>query len=120
MKIAHIASGDLWAGAEVATYHLLSALAERADLTVSAVVLNSGELANRLRARGIAVALTSEAGNSFVALRRNVQAHLTGADLVHAHRYKENLLAALSGHPWVTTRHGQLEPRAAGQGHRVR
>jgi glycosyltransferase involved in cell wall biosynthesis len=108
--VVHVISADLWAGAEVATVHLVRALAERADIDVRVLALNPGELVDRLRAVGVSVTLEPEAGRGFVALARAVRSHVAGADLLHAHRYKENLLAALSGRPWVATQHGRPEP----------
>lgn len=108
--MTHLASGDLWAGAEVATWHLLCALAERPDVEVSAVVLNEGELLTRLRAAGVSAHLEPEAGRGARALAAAVRARCAGSQLVHAHRYKENLLAALSGRPWLSTQHGRPEP----------
>jgi len=110
LRVAHLVSGDLWAGAEVATFHLLRALAERPDLEVSAVVLNDGELLARLRASGVTAHLEPEAGRGARALAGAVRARCAGSQLLHAHRYKENLLAALTGLPWLSTQHGRPEP----------
>lgn len=113
LRVVHLLSADLWAGAEVATWHLLGALARRGDIDVRAVLLNEGELARRLEAAGVPVQVVPEAAHSFPGLVRAVRRSVAGADLVHAHRYKENLIAALSGRPWVTTLHGRPEPRPA-------
>jgi L-malate glycosyltransferase len=112
VRVVHLISGDLWAGAEAATYHLIVALA-RSGVDVTALLLNDGELARRLRSHPeIATVVEDEARHSFLGLARQVRRHCRGADLVHAHRYKENLLAALSGRPWVSTQHGRPEPTA--------
>lgn len=111
MKVVHLLSGDLWAGAEVATFHLLAGLAEAGGVEVSAVVLNEGELAARLAERGWLAGVEPEAGRPFFALARAVRARLAGADLVHAHGYKQDVLAALSGRPWISTQHGRPEPQ---------
>lgn len=116
----HLTSGDLWAGAEAATLHLLEALSRRSDLKVGALVLNHGELVRRLRRKGLAVEVEPEGGRSFVGLARAVRRRLRGTDLVHAHRYKENLLAALSGRPWISTQHGRTEPFAGAAALRMR
>jgi glycosyltransferase involved in cell wall biosynthesis len=111
MRVLHLVSGDLWAGAEVATYHLLVQLARSSSVCVSALLLNDGELAQRLRCHEeIVTTIEDESQQSFPSLARNVRRHCQGADLVHAHRYKENLLAALSGRPWLSTQHGRPEP----------
>lgn len=110
MKVLHVISGDLWAGSAVATFHLLCGLAEGGVAEARAVVLNPGELATRLAARGLLTAVEPEATRGFPALARAVRAHAAGADLVHAHGYKEDALAALSGRRWVATQHGRPEP----------
>jgi glycosyltransferase involved in cell wall biosynthesis len=110
LRVTHLVSGDLWAGAEVATFHLLRALAERPDLAVAAIVLNEGELLARLRAAGVPAHLEPEAGRGARALAAAVRARCAGSQLVHAHRYKENLLAAGTGLPWLSTQHGRPEP----------
>ena len=109
MLVTHLISGDLWAGAEIATYHLIRALAARADTTVRAVVLNEGELARQLALAGVETVIVPERGRSFRSLRRAVVEQLDLSDLVHAHRYKESVLAASSGLPWVATQHGRPE-----------
>jgi len=119
LNVTHLISGDLWAGAETATYHLLRALEARADTTVRALLLNEGELARRLAAAGIETAIVPERGQTFRALRRAVANKLGGSDLVHAHRYKESALAAASAVPWVATQHGRPEPFAGTAGLRM-
>ena len=110
LRVSHLISGDLWAGAEAASFHLISALARQPATRVRAVVLNEGELAERLRSAGVEVCLEPEGGRGFRALLRAVRERLAGSDLVHAHRYKEDLLAACSGLPWIATQHGRPEP----------
>jgi glycosyltransferase involved in cell wall biosynthesis len=111
VRVVHLISGDLWAGAEAATYHLIVALARLRAVEVTALLLNDGELARRLRAHvEIATIVEDESRHGFAALARRVRGHCRGADLVHAHRYKENLLAALAGRPWLSTQHGRPEP----------
>ena len=49
MRVCHLISGDLWAGAEVMTSHLLRNLQENPDLEISAIVLNEGRLAESVK-----------------------------------------------------------------------
>jgi glycosyltransferase involved in cell wall biosynthesis len=113
VRVVHLISGDLWAGAETATYHLLVELSRRDSVHVGAILLNEGELARRLRGHpAIETIVEDEARQSFATLARRVRRHCADADLVHAHRYKENFLAALTGRPWVATQHGRPEPTA--------
>lgn len=120
LRVTHLISADLWAGAEVATCHLVEALARSPDLAVSVIALNDGELARRLKTAGVDVELEPEGSRSFVRLAAAVRARLRSADLVHSHRYKENLLAALSGRPWIATEHGRAEPAAGSAALRMR
>ncbi len=110
MKVVHLASGDLWAGAEVATFELLRAQQQVEGLSASAIVLNAGALADRLSEAGIRVEIEAEGGRSFGSLARAIRERVRGCDVIHAHRYKEDVLAALSGRPWVATQHGRPEP----------
>jgi glycosyltransferase involved in cell wall biosynthesis len=119
VHVIHLISGDLWAGAEVATFHLLRALRARRDLSVGAIVLNSGELVERLREAGIPVSVIPEETRSFWELLRAVRRELAHAELVHSHRYKEDLLAFLAGRPWVSTQHGRPEPFPVGKAVRL-
>jgi len=112
LRVLHLLSGDLWAGAEVGSYHLLTALAERDDVAVSAVLLNRGPLAEALSLAGVDYEVWPEAEASLPSLIRRFRSRARGVSLVHAHRYKENLIAACSGRPWVSTQHGMPEPFA--------
>ncbi|MGH9532935.1 MAG: glycosyltransferase [Terriglobales bacterium] len=92
-----MASGDLWAGAEVQVATLLRALAEREDLALSAILLNEGRLAEELRSAGIPVTVFPESQMSFLAILRHAGEQLRRCPVrvLHSHRYKENLLAVL-------------------------
>jgi glycosyltransferase involved in cell wall biosynthesis len=117
IRVCHIDSGDLWAGAEVNTTTLLKALARRPEVRLSAILLNEGEMARRLRSYGIEVKVIPESGRNFLAIFNEAARFLRGrpVSILHSHRYKENLLAALlvrrCGIPFlVSTRHGAPEP----------
>jgi L-malate glycosyltransferase len=117
LRVCHIVSGDLWAGAEVQVATLASYLAERADVALTAAVLNEGPLAHELRRLGIPVTVIDERRKSslsiVISLVRWLRRH--PADIVHTHRYKETVLGAvaarLAGVPgFVRTVHGRGEP----------
>jgi len=117
IAVCHIDSGDLWAGAEVNTTTLLQALTRLPDLRLSAILLNEGEMARRLRGCGIDVKVVPESERSFVGIFNEAARFLRPRQvrILHAHRYKENLLAALLARrcriPFlVSTRHGAPEP----------
>ena len=61
-----------------------------------------------------------EAERSFLELRRAVRERVGAADLLHAHRYKESVLSATLGRPWVATQHGRPESFAGREELRMR
>jgi len=117
MTILHLFSGDLWAGAEVMIFHLLRRLSNDPDLRILALALNEGTLAQRLRDAGIPTHVIPESGASFPALFLKIGRWMRGrqVDVIHSHRYKENLIAWLLGFSpgvkrRVATLHGMPEP----------
>ncbi|WP_205600024.1 hypothetical protein, partial [Arhodomonas sp. KWT] len=54
VRVVHVASGDLWAGAEVQVYGLVTAQ-RRAGMDARAVLFNDGTLYRRLRSDGVPV-----------------------------------------------------------------
>jgi glycosyltransferase involved in cell wall biosynthesis len=117
LKILHLISGDLWAGAEVMAYNLLRSLKEYSDLDIQVVLFNEGRLADELRGCGLAVQVINERKNSFWEIFQKTKTAIYAAppDIIHAHRYKENLLALLISKSYqnatklVTTLHGLPE-----------
>jgi L-malate glycosyltransferase len=97
VNICHLISGDLWAGAEVQTYTLLKALKHKDSVSISVVALNEGMLAQRLRWSGFDVAVIDENKSGFWGILNQVKEHLRDRDIdiLHTHRYKENILGAL-------------------------
>ena len=96
LKVLHILSGDLWAGAEAQAHSLLKNLKPLCD--VSAILLNEGELAKRLRADDIDVTILDEAKLSSRKIFTSLRVHIRQLkpDVVHTHRQKENILGALA------------------------
>jgi glycosyltransferase involved in cell wall biosynthesis len=90
-------SGDLWAGPEVMLHTLLSSMKSEPAVDVSVVLLNEGRLAENLRESGVETLVIEERRHGFIAIRRRLLRHLSGrpVDILHSHRYKENILAAL-------------------------
>lgn len=119
LSVLHVASADLWAGAEVQIYHLLRALNRRQDVRVGAFLLNEGELARRLRAENISVEVCDEARASSTSICLAIAARIgrDACDIVHTHRLKENLLGSVAALRSRRTRsvrtvHGNPEHRA--------
>lgn len=121
LKILHIISGDLWAGAEVQAFTLLTALHNTPDIDVFVVLMNEGELAEQLRKANIAITVLPESAMSalaiFLALRQLLAQWKP--DIVHTHRNKENILGSLANRlsinaPSVRTVHGATESTPVG------
>lgn len=117
-RVMHVISGDLWAGAEVQAYTLLTQLHHDCELHVA--VMNLGRLQQQLQNAGIAVTVLDESRlNSLAILRklrqlmREFQPHI-----IHTHRQKEHILGALANLlsvrvACVRTSHGapEFEPK---------
>lgn len=97
LKVVHVASGDLWAGAELSLYELCCEL-HRRNVDVYAVLMNEGELSARLEESGIRTFVFDENRQSSLELLRKLRRLLSDLDpdVVHTHRMKENVLGALS------------------------
>jgi glycosyltransferase involved in cell wall biosynthesis len=116
VKVCHIISGDLWAGAEVMAYNLLKSLTKYKDLELSAILLNEGRLAEEIRRLNIPVEVIDESKMSFFQIFLAIRKVLNrwGPDVIHSHRYKENILAYLvsktkKGIKLIATQHGMPE-----------
>lgn len=127
VAVLHVFSGDLWAGAEVMIANLLGTLRCNPEVRLAALALNEGLLARRLREAGVDTIVVPEAGRTFPSLVAAAVRRLRGRrfDVIHAHRYKENLLAAclapMLGRPrLVSTLHGLPEPLAGTAPRRLR
>lgn len=126
----HIASGDLWAGAEVQLFNLACELHQAPDIALQVVLLNHGLLEERLRERGIAVTVIDERRHNALAIGHRLLRLMraTRPDVVHTHREKENVLGAIAA--WMSrvpvclrTVHGRPEhhpPRWAVHKHAIR
>lgn len=102
LRVMHIISGDLWAGAEAQAFTLLKHLSPGISLQV--VLLNDGELCNRLRDAGISVVLVPELkiGSVKILFRLMKLIREFNPDVLHTHRQKENILgniANMLAHP---------------------
>jgi L-malate glycosyltransferase len=97
LTVCHLFSGDLWAGAEVVIFNLLSCLAEDPGLRVVAVSLNEGVLTERLREAGVTTYVIPESQHTLPGLVQRAASLLKSQSVavIHSHRYKENVLAWL-------------------------
>jgi glycosyltransferase involved in cell wall biosynthesis len=117
IRVCHLASGDLWAGAEIQIAMLASQLVDRADVDLSVVLFNAGRLAEELEATGVRTIILDENRlSSRRVVRRLVDTFKQGSpDVVHTHGYKQHVLgtiaAKLAGvRAVVKTVHGSMEP----------
>ena len=117
LHVLHIASGDLWAGAEVMLYTLTKSLHSDLGVKTTIILLNTGTLEQKLRDCGIAVHVIDESRfNSLQILKQlNKIIRHTMPDVIHTHRVKENILgsiaARLNGIPSIRTTHGAPESK---------
>ncbi len=97
IKVVHIASGDLWAGAEVQLYNLVKELHKCDDVSVSVILLNHGILEQKLLEKNIGVTVFNEAELSAPHIFRGVLRAVgkERPDLIHTHRFKENIIGSL-------------------------
>lgn len=97
LKVCHIISGDLWAGPEVQLADLLPSLSREDFLDLKVILLNQTKLAEELISKGVSVTVIPENKNTFLKIflkaRKEIQDFKP--DILHSHRYKENLLAFL-------------------------
>jgi len=117
LGVCHIASGDRWAGAEVQLSALLKGLRQNPDMRLCAIFLNEGRPAEEARQIGIDVCVFDEARQSFFRILSGAGSFLAKRNVrvLHSHRYKENLLAALLARRFhvpahVSSQHGLPEP----------
>jgi glycosyltransferase involved in cell wall biosynthesis/protein-tyrosine-phosphatase len=117
LRVCHVMSADLWAGAEVQLATTVAYLRSQPDVDVSAVLFNDGPLASRLRELGLRVTILDEGRLSAFAIVRRLIGIFRDqrVDIVHTHRYKDTVLGALAaklaGVPHlVRTVHGLREP----------
>jgi len=116
LKVFHLISGDLWAGAETMAFNLLRRLKEYDDLDITVIILNEGRLADEIRCLGLPVHVIDENQHSFIELLQKISKVVsdTAPHIIHSHRYKENILAflislRLRGIKLISTLHGLTE-----------
>ncbi len=116
LNIMHIASGDLWAGAENQIYYLICQLQSQATIQTHVILLNEGILADKLRTLGANVTILDETRlNTFVlAIKLTQIVHRIKPDIIHSHRIKENVLGGIASllvpqTRCITTIHGAQE-----------
>jgi glycosyltransferase involved in cell wall biosynthesis len=119
IHVMHIASGDLWAGAEVQLFTLAKSQNDQQSMDVSVILLNHGMLEQRLRNSGVKVHVLDEKRlNGLQILSQLITTiHKNRPTLIHTHRLKENILGSMAAlvnnkTPSLRTSHGAPEHRA--------
>lgn len=117
MKILFVISGDIWAGAEVQAYNLVSALAGNNYETV-VVLFNDGELAKALRKLAVTILVLNEKQFGSLAILFKLVSLLKTEQprVIHTHGFKENILASLANAlsinvKCIRTVHGDYETK---------
>jgi len=116
ITVLHIASGDLWAGAEVQLYTLVRTLHHIPDVTVKVALLNHGTLERKLHEEGIEVCVFDETSLSSIQILKRILLLIRKQrpNVIHTHRIKENILGSIAGYlagrvPSMRTTHGAPE-----------
>ena len=109
LRVMHIISGDLWAGAEVQAYTLLKHLAKDVDIFV--ILMNQGELSEKLQQLGIKIEIIDEKHHSSLSIIFKIlrQIRQFKPDVIHTHRQKENILGSIANLLAIAFR-GKLTP----------
>src|SRR3989442_14739432 len=99
VRVLHLFSGDLWAGAEVMVANLLEQLGDDAAVETIPRGLNDGVLIRRLARRGIETHVLAQGDRGVTRLAFDCARRVGGRriDVVHPPRYKEKLLATVGG-----------------------
>lgn len=97
LRVCHFVSGDSWGGLEAMVLSLLRVQHADPAYEVSLIALNDGRLYREARASGIAAHLLPEHELNAWQLFLRLRGVLTSlrAQLLHTHRYKENLFSHL-------------------------
>jgi len=116
LKVVHIASGDLWAGAEAQLFTLAKTLQRYTETDVHVILMNHGMLEEKLLAENIPVTVLDEATLNPARLFAGIIKALRNItpDIVHTHRQKENILGSIAALfagniPSLRTVHGAPE-----------
>lgn len=98
IKILHVISGDIWAGAEFQFLELVLSLNRKNDLDVVCVILNKGLLRDNLEANNIKTILLEEANHNslYLSLKLRALIYTVDPDIIHVHKVKEHFLGWLA------------------------
>lgn len=116
MRILHIASDDLWGGAEAQIDVLISSFNKhKSEAKISLLTFNNGILSKKISEQGSSEILISDESNGLVRLIIDAIcfAKATKSNIIVSHGYKEAILAAMLsiclGISWIHQIHGTSE-----------
>ena len=97
IKVCHIISGDLWAGAESQVYQLVTNLSKNPSFEIYFIILNEGILFDKINKTGIQAHFIDEKNKNFLEIYKEAKNFLNpnNISILHSHRYKETILASL-------------------------
>src|SRR5712672_2457682 len=98
LRICHVMSADLWAGAEVQVATTAAFLVSQPDVVLTAVLFNDGWLAGQLRGLGVETAIVDERRHNGFQIAAFVRRVLIEhqVEIVHTHRCKDTVLGTLA------------------------
>lgn len=98
LKVVHIASGDLWGGAEVQLFTLAKELQKDPNIQLDVILMNQGVLAEKLQNRKINLHIIDEQQLGALQIIHQLRKLFFSLqpDIIHTHRQKENALASLA------------------------
>lgn len=97
-KVVHIASGDIWAGAEAQLFSLTKYIHDHSDIIVYVILLNHGILEEKLKNIGVKTYIIDEKKkNGFLILKSLITLLLQlRPQITHTHGFKENILGSIA------------------------
>jgi L-malate glycosyltransferase len=106
VRICHVMSADLWAGAEVQVATTAAFLVRQPDVVLTAVLFNDGWLAGQLRSLGVETAIVDERHHNGFQITAFIRCFLLehAVDIVHTHRCKDTVLGTLAA-KWAGVPH---------------
>lgn len=98
IRVCHVASGDIWGGAEAQLVSMVSYMVLQPQLKVFAIILNHGRLADEISRYGVTVKVLDETSKGSFQLWLQLVKCLKEwkVDIIHTHRYKENVLGGIA------------------------
>lgn len=97
MRVIHIISGDMFAGAEIQAYSLICELIKRTDIVLQVITFNDSILSSMVAKAGVSVAVIDEVKYSSLNIIQQCQKIISEfrPDIIHTHGFKENFIGGM-------------------------